>query len=244
MAETAVVVDPGALEEAFQGALDTDAAAHQSAPAPPRQPWLNEDGSPKYGLKADGTPKKGPGGPGRGNRRTGDTAPRGDAPAASTPAPGAVNLQSGVAADYSDDIAGALFLAWMGLASTPWTRAQAAVVKNSTPQMVPAWNSAAQQNATIRAWVTKLSGEGSWAWIIPVTMTTTPLVLGIWESIRDKEARAALNAQTKIDWDEFLAETAKAHGLELASAEVLAQMDASAEAAATNGSAPPPSTGI
>lgn len=62
MPDAAVVVDPNALEEAFQDALATDAAAHQSAPAPPRQPWLNEDGTPKYGTKADGTPKRGPGG--------------------------------------------------------------------------------------------------------------------------------------------------------------------------------------
>jgi hypothetical protein len=239
-----VTVDPAALDAAFEGALDSDASTHTAAPPPPRTPWLNEDGSPKYGLKADGSPKKGAGGPGRGHKARPESAPRGStkAPATAAPAPAAGKVAPaapGEPKDYTDDISGALFLGWMGLASTPWTKPQAAVVKNCTPQMVPAWNTAAQQNATVRTWVEKLSGEGSWAWLLPVTMTTAPLALGIWESIRDKAARAALTAQTEADWQEFLQATAEAHGLELASAETLAQMDASAAAAATNGSAAP-----
>lgn len=234
-----VTVDAGALDAAFEGALDSDAGSHPAAAPPPRTPWLNEDGSAKYGTKPDGSPKKGPGGPGRGNKARPESAPRGDAkaPAAAARAPAAGKAAAasdpGEPKDYSDDISGALFLGWMGLASTPWTKPQAAVVKNATPAMVPAWNQAAQQNATVRMWVGKLSGEGSWAWVIPVTMTTAPLALGIWESIRDKAARAALTAQTENDWQEFLTATAEAHGLELASAETLAEMDASAAAAAT-----------
>jgi len=233
-----VTVDAGALDAAFEGALDHDASTHQSAPAPPRQPWLNEDGSPKYGVKADGTPKKGPGGPGRGNKARPESAPRGDAKTAQAAATAAAAAIPGEPKDYSDDISGALFLGWMGAASTPWTKAQAAVIKNATPQMVPAWNTAAQQNATVRKWVEKLSGEGSWAWIIPVTMTTAPLAVGVWESIRDPKVRAALTQQTAEDWEDFLTATAEAHGLERASAETLAQMDATADAG-MNGSAAP-----
>jgi hypothetical protein len=232
----AVEVDPGLLGSAFDQALATDAArsaaAADTAAPPPREPWLNEDGTPRWGFKPDGvTPRRGPGGPGR-PRKDAGSKPRGDTSPAPAGKPAAARVASSSTAeprDYSEDIAGALLLTWMGLASTPWTKAHAAIVKNSTPSMIPAWNTAGQQNMTIRGWIEKLSGEGSWAWMIPVAMTTTPLAIGLWEVTRNPAIRAEARAQTESDWAEFTTATAREHGLELESLDQVPPEDSGAD---------------
>lgn len=209
-----VTVDPGDIDEAFQGALDADAGRRDDTPPPPKTPWLNEDGTPKYGFKADGvTPKKGPGGPGRPKTDDAGKAREGP-PGASTPAGDPPKPQPAEGErDYSGDIEGIAFLAWMATASTPWTKAQAAIIKNATPMLVPSWNSAAQHNSTIRSWVEKFSGAGGLAWIPPVVASTTALSVGLWESMRNPQVRAGLAGQTAQDWQDFIAETARANGM-------------------------------
>lgn len=223
-------VDPALLDAAFEASLTADANRGALAAEPPPRPhWLNDDGSAKYGTKPDGTPKKGPGGPGRGKQ--GATRPRGDTKTGDTPGvspphtagPGASPGTppedppgAGPAGhDYAADVEGLLFMVWMGCASTPWTKPQAAIVKNATPQLAPAWGKAAEQNATIRRWVDKLASEGSWAWLIPVAMTTTPFALGLWSTLTDRELRRELAAQTEQDWTQFIRETAAANGIQL-----------------------------
>jgi hypothetical protein len=210
-----VTLDPSLLDEAFGRALDADAASHAAAPPPPRVPWLNEDGSARWGHKADGTVRKAKPGTGRppangdGKPRTSDQPPPGPPPPP-PPAPSA-----STAHDYSEDIGGALTMVWMGLATIPYTRAHAAIVRAQTPAMVPAWNVAAQQNPTVRKYVEKLSGEGSWAWVIPVTVVTMPLLTGMWQVTRNRELRVQLAAQTEKDFAAFIVEQARAAGMEI-----------------------------
>lgn len=232
MSET-VTIDPALINDAYNQALDTDAAAHDAAPPPPRVPWLNDDGSARWGYKANGEPRKAKPGTGRPPRddsdkpRTSDKPP----PEPGTPAEGAHNPQSGGSSqrDYTEDIGGALTMVWMGLASVPWTRGHAAVFRAQTPAMVPAWNTAAQQNAKVRYYVEKLSGEGSWAWVIPVTIVTAPLLTGFWEVTKNRSLRANLAAQTERDFAEFIVAQAKAAGMEVPEPE--AQQDSEPQAA-------------
>lgn len=214
-----VTVDPSALTEAFNRALDADAAAHNEAPPPPRVPWLNEDGSARWGYKEDGSPRRSKPGTGRPPKDGTDKARTTDKPPPQTPAGGGQSGPDSHAAgqprDYSEDIGGALTMVWMGLASVPWTRGHAAIVRAQTPAMVPAWNTAAQQNATVRRYIEKLSGEGSWAWVIPVTIVTLPLAAGMWQVTRDRDLRAGLAAQTEKDFAAFIAEQARAAGMDI-----------------------------
>ena len=210
--QATVTVDPELARRALGEVLDADAAAQPAAPPPPRrEPPPDATADAPWGFKADGTPRKGPPGPGRPRKDKADEARTTGQEPASTPAQDPAKLQP--AADYSDDIGAALTMVWMGMASIPWTRAHAAIVRIQTPQLVPAWNAAAQQNATIRRYVLKLSGEGSWAWVLPVTITTVPLVLGMWQVTRDPELRAQLAARTEQEFAAFIAEQAAAAGI-------------------------------
>ncbi|HXC83863.1 MAG TPA: hypothetical protein VNV62_18600 [Trebonia sp.] len=220
MSET-LTVDPELARGLLDDVLDRDAADGPGADPPPRVPWLNEDGSPRWGVKADGSPRRAKPGTGRPRlddndkpRTTGKPPPQPGTPGDTPPNPQSSGGGSG-AKDYSEDIGATLTMVWMGLASVPFTRAHAAIVRAQTPAMVPAWNTAAQQNATIRKYVQKLSGEGSWAWVIPVTITTTPLAAGMWQVTRDASLRAALAKQTEKDFAEFIAEQATAAGMDI-----------------------------
>jgi hypothetical protein len=207
-----VTVDPSLAAGLLDDVLDADAAGHPSADPPPRVPWLNEDGSPRWGVKADGTPRKSNPGTGRPPRNADDKA-RATDKAPEPPKDEHKPHSSADAEDFSDDIGGALTMVWMGTAAIPWTKAHAAVIRMYTPNMVPAWNVAAQQNATVRKYVKKLSGEGSWSWVLPVTIVTTPLLAGFWQVTKDGALRAQLAAQTEKDFAAFLAEQAKAAGM-------------------------------
>jgi hypothetical protein len=216
-----VTVDPqlakGLLDDVLNNDAGTAASSAPDAAPPPREPWLNEDGSPKYGLKEDGTPRKAR--PGTGRPRKGDDAPRtADKLPAAAAADGSradTAEPAGGGRDYADDIGAALTMTWMGLATLPVTRAHAAVLRAQTPALVPVWNTAAQQNKTVRRYVEKLSGEGSWGWVIPVTLVTTQLGVSMLQVTRDQALRAQLAAQTEHDFGQFLAEQARAAGIEL-----------------------------
>lgn len=215
MTESTVTVDPALAKDLLSDALDHDAAAAEepAAEPPPRVSWLNEDGSPRYGLKADGTPRKSKPGTGR---------PRSDDKPRTTPqlppgseSPAREKSRGTPGRDYTDDIGAALSMAWMGMASIPFTRAHAAIVRAHTPALVPAWNTAAQHNATIRGYIEKMSGDGNLAWVIPVTVVTTPLVIGMWQVTRDPQLRAELAAQTEKEFRAFIREQAQAAGIDL-----------------------------
>ncbi|HEX4661890.1 MAG TPA: hypothetical protein VH307_31225 [Streptosporangiaceae bacterium] len=211
-----MTVDPALAKDLLSEVLDADAAKADETPAappPPRSPWLLEDGTPRWGLKPDGTPRRARPGTGRPPKddkpRTAKELPPGNESPAREPTRGTTGR------DYTDQIAGALSMTWMGMAAVPFTRAHAAVLHAHIPDMIPAWNTAAQQNATIRHAIEKLSGDGSWSWVIPVTVVTTPVVLGMWQVTRDGDLRTHLAAQTEKDFREFLTEQAAAAGIDL-----------------------------
>lgn len=213
MTGATVTVDPALAKDLLSDALDADAAAGPEAEPPPRASWLNEDGSPRWGVKADGTPRKARPGTGRPRnddkpRTTRELPPGSESPAReqSRGTPGR---------DYTDEIGAALSMAWMGMASVPFTRAHAAVIRAHTPALIPAWNTAARHNAAIRGAIEKMSGDGNLAWVIPVVVVTTPVALGMWQVTRNGELRAELAAQTEQDFRAFITEQAQAAGIEL-----------------------------
>lgn len=213
-----VTVDPELARGLLDDALAADAGREPdglAAEPPPRQPWLNEDGTAKYGLKADGTPRKSRPGTGRPPKdeaaRTADRLPA----AAAADGPRSSAGPGGGGRDYAGDIGGALTMAWMGMAVLPATKPHAAVLKPAIPRLAAAWGTAAENNAAIRRYAEKLSGDGSLAWVIPVTLTTAQLGVGILQAARDPQLRAQLAAQTDHDFRSFLAEQAQAAGMDL-----------------------------
>ncbi len=190
---------------AFQAALRRDAVANPpEMPAPPRiavsadpdaPHGRGEDGAAlaPYGVKADGRPRIKPAGPGRGNRSP-DDRPNETRAAASSPSSSG---SKAAAVDYRDDLAGLGMSVWLAGSTLPATRPYAALFKQSMPGMVEAWNEAAQHNATVRGYVEKLAGEGSWSWVIKVAITTTPFVLGCWELARPMSEKTPDQAKAK-----------------------------------------------
>jgi hypothetical protein len=210
-AET-VTVDAELARQALADVLDADAAAQPAAAPPPRR-LPPPDATPEapWGFKADGTPRKGPAGPGR-PRKDADAKARTD----DTPdAPGKPQQPAAPAADvsYAEQVGDALTVGWMILGTIPFTKPQAAVLHNGMETLIPAWDQAARHNPTIRKYVLKLSGEGSWAWLIPVAITTMPVVMGMWQATIDQSIRPQLAKQTDADLTEFILGQAREAGL-------------------------------
>jgi len=212
MTET-IMVDPELARQALGDVLDADAAAQPAQDPPPRRPPPPDaTAEAPWGFKADGTPRKGPPGPGRPRkdktdqaRVTDDKPPAGDGKQDPQPAQ--------EPADYTADITGALTMVWMGASALPWTRGHAGALYGQIPALAPAWSTAAQHNAAIRRYVVKFSGQGSLAWVIPVTVSTSQLVLALWEVTRNAELRAELARQNDEDFRLFVREQAEAAGM-------------------------------
>jgi hypothetical protein len=184
---TAVAPD---VEDAFAAALAADAGlgAPAEVPAPPRNErdpeaphGRAEDGTAlaPFGLKPDGKPRLREPGPGR---------PKAEDKArvqASAPVVKAGAAKAG-AVDYTDDLLGLGTALWLGVSSVkggslgpiklPDCRPYAAVWKGSLPQMAAVWNTAAQQNETIRGAVEKFTGDGSMTWVVGVAIVTAGVV--------------------------------------------------------------------
>lgn len=231
-AET-VTVDPELARAALADVLDEDAARTPAAAPPPRRsPPADATPDAPWGFKADGTARKGPPGPGR-PRKDPASAARTEAPSSTTPSsPSSTSAPAGAdpARSYATEVNDALAIAWMVMAAVPFTKPQAAVLHDGIPAMVPAWDRAAQKNATVRSYVLKLSGEGSWTWIVPVVMTSLPVVLGMWQALSaSPETRAALKEQTDKDLEAFLLEQLTAAGVEIPSQNSAEESTSSAE---------------
>jgi hypothetical protein len=210
MSET-VTVDSELARQALDDVLDADAAKQPAAAPPPRRVIEGATPDAPWGFKGDGTPRKGPPGPGR-PRKDKAADPRTEPPG--TPGQEAGKSQAVEPVTYAQQVNDALMLGWIVMASVPPVRPQAAILHDGIPGMVPAWDKAAQQNTTVRKYVLKLSGEGSWAWIVPVVLTTLPVVLGMWQAtIAGPEIRKQLAGQTQIDLQAFLVEQAQAAGI-------------------------------
>ena len=206
-------------DDVFIAALEREAAsAPPEVPAPPRlAPSADpeaphgraEDGTANapYGLnKKTGRPNLKAAGPGRGGRKA-------DAPRTTTMIPAAdpKKTAAGVT-DYRADLAGLGQTVWMAGAMLPPARPYAALWMEALPGLVESWNVAAQKNGTVRGYVEKLAGDGSYAWVIGVTVATLPFVVGCAKLSRKEkdpvkaqaqdELKAALKSRTE---DEFAA---------------------------------------
>lgn len=226
----AAAVD-AAVDAALGDALRQDAAA--SPPehaAPPRAEAVDPDaphgrddaGTPlaPYGMnKKTKRPNLKPGGPGRGHKS--DDKPRVTDPGTSGtagPANAASGQQKPAGPDYSEDLAGLGYSIWMGASAVrggklplvkipvPDLRPYAYVWEDQLPRGVAAWNAAAQQNATVRGWVQKLAGEGSWQWVIGVGIWGANFLAGCQELRADKELAGKAAAANDQNIKAFLAE--------------------------------------
>lgn len=178
-----VTADP--VSSTFAQALAKDAGHSVAAPPdipppPPVDPAAphgrDGDGKPlaPYGFrKSDGLPNKKPPGPGR--PRTASQAPPARRPPAGGPSSPSVPVGGEDIATDLGDFADSIWLGLSGLRGgrigpvrLPDTRPYALAWHQSTPQLVVAWTQAARQNATVRGYVGKLSGDGSMAWVIGV----------------------------------------------------------------------------
>jgi len=173
----------GDVDAAFSAALAADAGVTPPViPAPPRRAVVIDPDAP-HGREADGSPIA-PYGFKNGTNIPRKTIPgrtkddlRAEAPRV---APAAVK-SIGKPRDYSADLAGLGMSVWMGGVALPPTRPYAHVFKQAMPGMVHAWNEAAQQNAQVRRQVERLAGDGSYAWVLGVALSTAPLIAGCLE---------------------------------------------------------------
>lgn len=211
--------------DAFEQALRSDAQAAQAgqAPAPPRitassdpeaPHGRGDDGKPlaPFGfVKGTERPRIKPAGPGRGGK---DDAPRtAKAPAVAAGQAGKV-IPPGDQPDFREDLSGLAMSVWIGGAMLPPTRPYAYLFRQAMPGMVEAWNAAAQQNAAVRAQVEKWAGEGSYGWVLRVSITTVPFLVACAQlastpkdpaAAADRKAlRADLAARSKADLDEYM----------------------------------------
>lgn len=163
-------------EAAFHAAMAAPEPGGPAAPSPPPPPPVDPDAP--YGRRADGTPKKGPGG-----RPPKDA----DRPRVTDQAPAAAG---GQARDYTEGLAQLAGIVHLGLLTQQRTHAHAALWRGTSPQMVAAWNAAAQQNAMVRTGVEYLAGS-SVGWVIGVTVATMPFAQGCYALWKDPESEAA-----------------------------------------------------
>jgi hypothetical protein len=212
------------VSQTFEQALARDAGIPQRQappevpPPPERDPdaphGRDGDGKPlaPFGHKADGSPRIKPPGPGRPKSAVVVTPP----PSPSGQ-PGGKN--------YADELTGLATSVWLGASSLkggrlgplrlPDTRPYAVVWHQQTPQMVAAWAAACDQNPTIRGYVDKMSGDGSWSWVIGVGIASVGLMSSIAEMAKaPPELKAQATAYNDQRLQEFIKAQVEALGLE------------------------------
>jgi hypothetical protein len=202
------VVDQSALA-AFNG----EPAEPAAAPPPKLPPVDGADPEAPFGRKPDGTPRRSRPGPGRGNRKDPADEPRTTStpPPPPPPAPPAAKSEP---RDYTADLQGAGTAVWVGLSSTPWTKAHAWLWRSQIGGLAAGLNEGAQHNAAVRRYVEKIAGEGSVLWVLPVATSVASLAVGSWQLLQDKQLREKLGAVNDEAFGEFVMEQAKAMGLD------------------------------
>lgn len=209
---------PG-VDAAFAAALAHDAAVSPPQYDPPPRQQVSSDPEAPHGRdeatgeplaphginKKTGRPNLKPPGPGRGHKS--DDKPR--ATEASQDAPAGPGKPAGP--DYSADLAGLGMSVWMGASAfqggrlplikikVPDLRPYAYVWHEELPAGVAAWNRAAQQNATVRGWVTKFAGEGSWQWVFGVGIWGANFLAGCQELAKKENEELRANASAAND---------------------------------------------
>ena len=203
----------GEVQGAFSAALRADAVASPpEIPPPPRLAvsvdpvaphGRSEAGEPlaPFGVKSDGSPRLKAAGPGRGHRK--DDEPRVQRSAPRHAAPSADPATAG--GDYTDALAGLGYGAWMASASCrggkilgvnlPDLRPYAHALHESLPGMIGAMNVAAQQNQTIRNFVERAAGQGSFSWVFGMAFATAPFLGACAQLSRKTDEAAELRDQ-------------------------------------------------
>ncbi len=182
------VIDIVAREAEFHAAMaapEPGTPSVEEMPAPPKV--RDADPEAPYGRRADGTPKKGPGG---------RPAKDADKPRTTTAA------QAGTSdpVDYTRGLMMAGSLVHLGLIAAPPLHAQAALWKGALPEMVQAWNYAAQCNGKVRVGVEWLANSDI-GWIAAVSLATLPVLqhgIAVWQNPKS-EIAAQLRAVTEAD---------------------------------------------
>lgn len=238
------------LNDAFRAALATEAGAPVAdMPAPPRRSAADpeaphgrgDDGQPlaPYGMRGDGRPRIKPAGPGRGGKAD---RPRVTEVAASAAGQAAAADAAAAPQDYTADLDALATTVWMAASSmrggrlgpvrVPDCRPFAYVFRSGQPNLVAAWNLAAHQNPAVRGYVRKLSGDGSWSWMVAVAVTGFQLGAGCVEMARaDVVTRVAAARQNEAAMDKFLRAQMRAMGLDVPEPEPHDHADLEAELA-------------
>ena len=182
------VIDVPAAEAEFHKAMAAPEAGIPSAvdmPAPPKV--RDADPEAPYGRTKDGRPKQGPGG------RPPKNA---DKPRTTT----AAQAGTGEPVDYSRGLMTVGSLVHLGMIAVPPLHPQAALWKGALPDMVQAWNYAAQCNAKVRVGVEWLATSDI-GWIAAVSIATLPVLQNgfmLWQNPKS-EIAAQLRAVTEAD---------------------------------------------
>lgn len=182
------IIDVPAAEAEFHKAMaapEPGVPAAVDMPAPPKV--RDADPDAPFGRRADGTPKKGPGG-----RPAKDV----DKPRTTT----AAQAGTGEPADYTRGLMMAGSLVHLGLVAAPPLHPQAALWKGALPKMVEAWNYAAQCNAKVRVGVEWLATSDI-GWIAAVSLATLPVLqhgFAVWQNPKSEVAQQ-LRAVTEAD---------------------------------------------
>lgn len=158
-------VPPAEMPREFAAAMAAPEPTDPQVPAPPAK-----DPEAPYGRKADGSPKKGPGG------RPPRAAKDPDKPRVQKATEAAA--AAGEIRDFTQDLAELTDGMWLMMASFPVTQAQAAVLKANQAGLCHGFNVAAQHNRMIRRGVELLSGEGTW--VMVVGMALAPFITTSW----------------------------------------------------------------
>jgi hypothetical protein len=91
------------------------------------------------------------------------------------------------------------------------------VFRQQLPGLVGAWNIAARQNATVRGYVDRISGEGAWSWKVGVTVQTVGFVAAVAEMAKaPAPVKAAAAAANDAELERFMSEQLSGLGLEAA----------------------------
>jgi hypothetical protein len=166
-----------------------------AAPEPGAPPAIEMPAPPKvdpdapYGRTKDGQPKKGPGG---------RPAKDADKPRVTIGTAGADS--AGEPVDFTHGLMKIGGLVHLGMIAAPPLHPQAALWKGALPEMVQAWNYAAQCNAHVRVGVEWLANSDI-GWIAAVSLATLPVLQGgleLWQNPKSEVAQT-LRMATEVD---------------------------------------------
>jgi hypothetical protein len=167
-------VDLDDTDRAFAQAMAAPRGDEPEAPPPQRRGPADPDAP--YGRRADGTPKKGPGGrPAKPREIEAPKPPQGG--------PGGSG-QAGSAQDYAQGLAEFLGGVQLALAVLPapsdsirvHLRYQSAVIEQTGDGLATGLGTVAEHNATVRWGVEKIT-QGGGAWIFPAAMAIAPFMV-------------------------------------------------------------------